>query len=65
MYLKGRYHLNKRMPDDLYQGITYFEQAYEERNGAIIYLYVIPIFYPLRSDPRFINLLKRIGFNIS
>ncbi len=28
-YLKGRYHLNKRMPDDLNKGITYFKKALE------------------------------------
>ncbi len=27
LYLKGRYHLNKRLPDDLEKGIDYFEQA--------------------------------------
>ena len=41
----------------------WLEQAYEDRDGAIIYLYVIPIFDPLRSDQRFINLLKKIGFS--
>ena len=27
LYLKGRYHLNKRMPDDLKKGIDFFTQA--------------------------------------
>ena len=27
LYLKGRYHWNKRMPDDLEKGIDYFEKA--------------------------------------
>ncbi len=34
--------------------------AYEEQSGWIIYLKVEPLFDPLRSDPRFKNLLKRM-----
>jgi serine/threonine protein kinase/TolB-like protein/Flp pilus assembly protein TadD len=45
------------------QAMLWLERAYEDRDGAIIYLDVIPIFDPLRSDQRFINLLKKIGFN--
>jgi len=42
-----------------------FEQlnrAYEDRAGWIIYLNVEPIFDPLRSDPRFAELVRRMKF---
>ena len=42
-----------------------FEQltkAYEDRTGWIIYLNVEPIFDPLRSDPRFVELVSRMKF---
>jgi len=42
-----------------------FEQltkAYEDRTGWIIYLNVEPIFDPLRSDPRFVELVGRMKF---
>jgi TolB-like protein/DNA-binding winged helix-turn-helix (wHTH) protein/Tfp pilus assembly protein PilF len=35
--------------------------AYEEQSGWMIYLKVEPLFDPLRSDPRFKNLLKRMN----
>jgi tetratricopeptide (TPR) repeat protein len=43
-----------------------FEQlnkAYEDRAGWIIYLKVEPLFDPLRSDPRFAELVKRMNFS--
>ncbi len=36
------------------------EKAYEERSGRLIYLGVEPAFDPLRSDPRFQNLVRRM-----
>ena len=42
-----------------------FEQltkAYEDRTGWIIYLNVEPIFDPLRSDPRFVELVSGMKF---
>jgi len=37
------------------------EKAYEDRSLSLAYLKVSPIWDPLRSDPRFQDLLRRIG----
>jgi hypothetical protein len=38
----------------------WLEKAYEERSGRLVYLGVERAFDPLRSDPRFQSLVKRI-----
>jgi serine/threonine-protein kinase len=38
------------------------KKAYEDRAGWIIYLNVEPLFDPLRSDPRFAELVRRMKF---
>jgi serine/threonine protein kinase/TolB-like protein len=40
---------------------TWLEKAFEQKDGVLVYLNVIPIFDDLRSDPRFISLLSRMG----
>ena len=40
--------------------LEWLEKAYEERSGWPLYLHFEPAFDPLRSDPQFASLLKRI-----
>ncbi len=44
------------------QALKWLRKAYEERYDRLIYLKVEPMFDSLRSDPRFKDLLRRIGF---
>jgi tetratricopeptide (TPR) repeat protein len=44
------------------QALTYLEQAYEEQDPALFYLKVGPFLDPLRSEPRFQELLRRVNF---
>jgi len=39
------------------------EKAYQERSGCVAGLKVFPLWGPLRSDPRFIALLKNVGLD--
>ena len=41
--------------------ISWLEKAYEERYSELIWLNINPIYEPLRSDPRFIDLLKKMN----
>jgi tetratricopeptide (TPR) repeat protein len=43
------------------KAVTWLERAFEERAYGIIYVGVNPTFDSLRSDPRFVALLRRIG----
>jgi DNA-binding winged helix-turn-helix (wHTH) protein len=43
------------------QAFVWLEKAYQERSNFIAYLKVYPIVDPLRSDPRFDELLRRTG----
>ena len=39
----------------------WLEKAYQERNWCILYLKQDPVWEPIRSDPRFEDLLRRVG----
>jgi TolB-like protein/DNA-binding winged helix-turn-helix (wHTH) protein/Tfp pilus assembly protein PilF len=43
------------------QAFACLEKAYQEREGTLILLNVLPPLDPLRSDPRFADLLRRVG----
>ena len=43
------------------RAFEWLEKAYEERESLLIFLNTSPIFETLHSDPRFANLIERIG----
>jgi hypothetical protein len=43
------------------QAFACLERAYEERSGFMAFIKVEPLLDPLRSDPRFADLERRIG----
>jgi len=43
------------------QAFDWIEKAYEDRSAWLVYLKVDPLFDSLRSDPRFVDLLRRVG----
>ncbi len=43
------------------QAFTWLEKAYEERTPSLAYIKVQATWDPLRSDPRFVDLLRRMG----
>ncbi len=47
---------------DWERAFKWMEKAFEDRSGDLIYLKTDPIYDRLRSEPRFANLLRRIGF---
>jgi hypothetical protein len=40
---------------------AWLERAFEERSGFMAYLHVEPMFDHLRTDPRFVDLVHRVG----
>ena len=47
------------------QGFDWMQKAYEDRSGWLVYLKVDPFFDSLRPDPRFTDLLRRVGLTPS
>ena len=43
------------------QALNWIDKAYEERFNRLAYLKREPVWDPLRSDPRFVDLLRRIN----
>jgi hypothetical protein len=47
--------------DDREQIFNWFEKAYAEHSNVLTTLKVNPVYDPLRSDPRFKELERRVG----
>jgi hypothetical protein len=47
---------------DFSQAFAWLEKVYEERSVTLILLKVDPMLDPLRSDPRYQDLLRRMNF---
>jgi tetratricopeptide (TPR) repeat protein len=47
--------------NDKDEAFAWLEKAYEERDGSLPMLKVNPSLDPLRSDPRFADLVRRVG----
>jgi TolB-like protein/Tfp pilus assembly protein PilF len=45
------------------EAFTWLEEAYKEQSSILQFLKVHPFFDPIRSDPRFVNLLRRVGLD--
>ena len=45
------------------EAFVWFERAYLEQSNILQFLKVHPFFDPVRSDPRFVDLLRRTGLN--
>ncbi len=43
------------------QAFAWLERAYQEKSNYVVFLKVFPILDPIRSDPRFADLVRRIG----
>ena len=49
--------------DDRNQSFRSLEQAYNEKSAILRYIKVHPFFDPLRDDPRFADLIRRVGLD--
>ncbi len=45
------------------QAFVWFERAYQEQSNILQFLKVHPFFDPVRDDPRFKDLLRRVGLD--
>jgi ferritin-like protein len=43
------------------QAFLWLERAFEERSGFMAFLHVEPMFDHLRQEPRFVDLVHRVG----
>jgi hypothetical protein len=49
--------------DDKEQAFAWLERAYRENGSILQFLKVHPFFDPLRGDPRFTDLVHRVGLD--
>jgi TolB-like protein/Flp pilus assembly protein TadD len=49
--------------DDKEMAFVWLEKAYQEKSNILQYLKVHPFFDPLRDDPRFVDLVRRVGLD--
>jgi tetratricopeptide (TPR) repeat protein len=47
------------------EALTWLERAFQERDFWMIYLNVYPVFDSLRDDSRFLDLVERVGLDVS
>ena len=47
------------------EAFRYVEQAYEERDTGLAYIQCEPFFEPLRQNPRYSELIRKMGFPAS
>jgi TolB-like protein/DNA-binding winged helix-turn-helix (wHTH) protein/Tfp pilus assembly protein PilF len=50
---------------DYDEAFAWFERAYQEQSNILQFLKIFPIFDPVRNDPRFADLLHRVGLDKS
>lgn len=50
---------------DYNEAFVWFERAYQEQSSILQFLKVHPFFDPVRNDPRFVDLLHRVGLDKS
>lgn len=48
---------------DNVQAFVWFEQCYKEKSNILQFIKTHPYFDPVRSDPRFVDLVHRVGLN--
>jgi len=48
---------------DYDEAFVWFERAYHEQSNILQFLKVHPFFDPVRNDPRFVDLLHRVGLD--
>lgn len=59
-YSLARVHIGLGQIDEAFE---YLDETYQERHGILTYLKVEPVFDRLRSDPRFAELLIKVGLS--
>ena len=45
------------------QALAWLERAYQEQSNILMLIKVYPNFDPLRGDPRFVDLVHRVGLD--